>query len=84
MVAISTSKRHQLYGKVIRNTKQYIVHDEHEEAKTGDIVRIVESRPISRRKRWTLETVLRAQVQPVDTAEELDEVAEVPEAEEIL
>ena len=68
-VAVSTTKRHPLYGKVFTTTKHYLVHDENEEAQPGDIVTIVESRPISRRKRWALEAIERHTLQPADTAE---------------
>ena len=57
VVAVSTAKRHPLYGKVLRTTKRYLAHDEHEQAQVGDLVRIVASRPISRRKRWALELI---------------------------
>ncbi|MGQ9736173.1 MAG: 30S ribosomal protein S17 [Thermaceae bacterium] len=43
---------HPLYGKVIRRSKKYLAHDEHEEYKVGDVVEIIESRPISKRKRF--------------------------------
>lgn len=59
VVAVTSTKRHPIYGKVLRTTKRYLVHDERGEAQIGDLVRIVESRPISRRKRFTLETIER-------------------------
>ena len=43
---------HPLYGKVVRRSKKYLAHDEENAYKVGDVVEIVESRPISRRKRW--------------------------------
>ena len=45
---------HPLFKKTVRRTKKYHAHDENNEAKVGDIVRIQECRPISRRKRWML------------------------------
>jgi small subunit ribosomal protein S17 len=68
-VEVTTVKRHPLYGKVIKVKKKYLVHDEKQEAKSGDIVRIVESKPISRRKRWMLEAIERSAYQ-VEIAEE--------------
>jgi small subunit ribosomal protein S17 len=63
VVAIESHKRHPLYNKTIRRTTRYKVHDAHDLAKVGDIVRIVESRPISREKRWRLaEVVTRREV----------------------
>jgi small subunit ribosomal protein S17 len=51
--------RHGLYGKSERRTSKFMVHDEKREAKIGDTVAIVETRPLSRRKRWSLARVLR-------------------------
>ena len=49
---------HPMYGKIIRRTKKYYAHDENNEAKKGDRVRIVETRPISRTKRWRVAEIL--------------------------
>ena len=57
VVAVETTKRHPLYGKVITLVKKYKAHDEENVCKTGDHVTIVESRPLSRQKRWALVTV---------------------------
>ncbi len=57
-VVVTTTQRHPLYQKVVRSAKNYLVHDENEVAKVGDKVRIVESRPLSRHKRFALEAVL--------------------------
>jgi small subunit ribosomal protein S17 len=63
VVAIESHKHHRLYGKTIRRTTRYKVHDAKDLAKVGDVVRIVESRPISREKRWRLaEVVMRREV----------------------
>ena len=59
VVAVEWQVRHGLYGKTERRTSKFMVHDEENEAKTGDTVEIVETRPLSRRKRWTLKRVLR-------------------------
>ena len=53
-------RRHPEYGKVIRLFKKYHVHDEHNAAKVGDQVSIVECRPLSRLKRWRLIAVVKA------------------------
>ena len=45
---------HPVYKKFIVRTKKYLAHDEKNEAKTGDVVRIQESRPLSKQKRWEL------------------------------
>jgi small subunit ribosomal protein S17 len=46
--------RHKLYGKILRRTVSCHAHDEREQANVGDLVEIVESRPMSRLKRWSL------------------------------
>lgn len=56
-VRVDRSYRHPLYGKVIRTSKKYLVHDE-KGCQIGDLVRIVESRPISKKKRWVVESIL--------------------------
>jgi small subunit ribosomal protein S17 len=59
VVAVEWQVRHGLYGKTERRTSKFMVHDEKNEAKVGDTVAIVETRPMSRRKRWTLARVVR-------------------------
>lgn len=53
-VRVEALVQHKLYKKRIRRSKKFLVHDEHEEASVGDTVRIIETRPISARKRWRL------------------------------
>lgn len=53
-VVVETLKIHPVYGKRVKYAKKYYVHDENNEAKTGDIVRIMETRPLSRKKRFRL------------------------------
>ncbi|GBD59347.1 30S ribosomal protein S17 [Tetragenococcus halophilus subsp. halophilus] len=53
-VVVETKKNHPIYGKRINYSKKYKVHDENNEAKTGDIVRIMETRPLSATKRFRL------------------------------
>lgn len=63
VVSVETAMRHPLYGKVIRKSKKYMAHDEQETCHEGDVVRIEESRPLSRKKRWrVVEVVRRASV----------------------
>lgn len=57
-VEVETVKRHPLYGKVIRTYKKYLAHDESNAVIEGSVVQIVESKPISKRKRWAVEKVL--------------------------
>ena len=57
-VRIDTSRRHRRYEKIVRSSTTLHVHDENNEAGEGDTVRVIESRPLSRLKRWKLEEVL--------------------------
>ncbi len=63
VVAVEWQVRHGLYGKTERRTSKFMAHDEHGEAKVGDLVEIVETRPMSRRKRWALKRVVRQAAQ---------------------
>ena len=58
VVEVARTKTHPLYRKVVRSTKRYLVHDEDNQAQTGDQVSMVESRPISKRKKWVVERIL--------------------------
>ncbi|MEE1170088.1 MAG: 30S ribosomal protein S17 [Anaerovoracaceae bacterium] len=52
VVAIEESVRHSLYGKSVKRTKKFKAHDEANECNVGDLVRIMETRPLSKDKRW--------------------------------
>jgi small subunit ribosomal protein S17 len=67
VVVVRRTRRHPLYGKVIRISKRYKAHDEKNECRVGDEVRIVESRPYSKDKHWRVETVLQ-RVAQIDTS----------------
>jgi small subunit ribosomal protein S17 len=54
VVKVERSWRHPLYGKVVKTAKKYHAHDENNEAREGDRVRLLESRPISKLKKWVL------------------------------
>ncbi|HEY8450364.1 MAG TPA: 30S ribosomal protein S17 [Bacillota bacterium] len=58
VVAVERLARHPLYGRRIKRTKRYLAHDEHNVARIGDQVRIMETRPLSKRKRWRVVAVL--------------------------
>jgi len=58
VVSVETVKRHRLYGKIIRSFKRYKAHDEESASRVGDRVRIEESRPLSKEKRWVVVEVL--------------------------
>ena len=51
-------QRHRLYGKVVKKSKKFKAHDAYDSCQVGDIVRIVESRPLSKEKRWIVEEIV--------------------------
>jgi small subunit ribosomal protein S17 len=57
-VRIDTSRRHRRYEKIVRSSTTFHAHDENNDAGEGDTVRIIESRPLSKTKRWALQEVL--------------------------
>ena len=59
VVAVEMRKAHPKYKKIMRTTKKFYAHDEQSSARTGDIVRIRETRPQSKLKRWSLEEIVR-------------------------
>ena len=63
VVAVERQVRHGVYGKTERRTSTFMVHDEENAAKNGDTVAIVETRPLSRRKRWMLTRVVRKAIE---------------------
>jgi small subunit ribosomal protein S17 len=58
VVAVESRIRHPLYGRIIRRTKKFKAHDETNIAGMGDLVEIMESRPLSREKRWRVSRVV--------------------------
>ncbi|MGI8848332.1 MAG: 30S ribosomal protein S17 [Candidatus Dormibacteria bacterium] len=58
VVLIQEQKPHRLYKKVVRHTRRLKVHDDSGEAHTGDRVRITETRPVSKEKRWRVAAIL--------------------------
>jgi small subunit ribosomal protein S17 len=73
VVAVSTLVKHPRVGKYMKRTKKYYAHDENNECRDGDIVEIIESRPLSKLKRWR---VLRIVERSVFADETLDEELE--------
>lgn len=58
VVSVSRTTRHPLYGKIIRRSKKYKAHDEGNQCRVGDKVRIMETRPVSKSKRWRVAEVV--------------------------
>ena len=58
VVEIERREKHPIYGKFIKKTNRFMAHDEKEECNIGDTVRIMETRPLSKRKRWRLVEII--------------------------
>ncbi len=70
VVAVETVKHHPLYKKAIRRAVKYKAHDKNNECRVGDIVRIMETRPLSKEKRWRVaEIITRGEVVEVEPKE---------------
>lgn len=57
-VTIERKLRHPIYGKFVKKTKKFMAHDESNECNVGDTVKIMETRPLSKRKRWKMVEIL--------------------------
>jgi small subunit ribosomal protein S17 len=77
VVRVDRTYRHPLYGKVVRSHERYMAHDEQNDCQIGDTVILVESRPLSRHKRWVVQEVLREDVSA--RATEVAELVAVPD-----
>jgi small subunit ribosomal protein S17 len=58
VVAVVRMMRHPLYGKTVKRTKKFHAHDENNECRVGDVVEIMETRPLSKTKRWRVARVI--------------------------
>ena len=58
VVAIKWKEKHPIYGKFVKKTKKYHAHDEKNECNIGDTVKIMETRPLSKTKRWRLVQII--------------------------
>ena len=59
VVEVEMRKAHPKYKRIVRSTKKFYAHDEQSSARMGDVVRIRETRPLSKLKRWSLEEIVR-------------------------
>ena len=57
-VKIERRLKHPIYGKFVKSTKKFTAHDENNEANIGDLVKIMETRPLSKKKRWRLVEII--------------------------
>ncbi len=78
VVEVTRRVPHPLYKRVVTRRKRFYAHDEEGTAKMGDTVRILESRPLSRLKRWSLSEVLRRAAQVSVEPENVEELATAP------
>lgn len=69
-VLVERQVRHPLYKKIVKRQKKFLAHDEYEKCKIGDLVKIVETRPLSKRKRWRVQEILG--LSPADAEKELE------------
>jgi small subunit ribosomal protein S17 len=69
-VLVERLERHPLYKKTVKRRKIFLVHDEHEKCKVGDVVRIVETRPISKLKRWRVAEIIGLASKEIETENE--------------
>ncbi len=72
VVVVETTTRHRLYRKIMKRSKRFLAHDDHLEAKPGDLVRIVETRPMSRHKRWRVAEIIERGEVPEIAPREID------------
>ncbi len=85
VVAVDRLVRHPLYKKVIRKTSKFYAHDENNECRVGDIVEIMETRPLSKLKRWRVVRIIQRAKVPLPVArEEVAEETEEQLLEEVL
>lgn len=57
-VAVERKEKHPIYGKFVKKTTKFHAHDEKQEARPGDVVKIMETRPMSKTKRWRLVEII--------------------------
>ena len=77
VVEVEMRKAHAKYKRIVRSTKKFYAHDEQSSARMGDVVRIRETRPLSKLKRWSLEEIVRRSTlgQIEDSAPKASELA---------
>src|SRR5579862_9506133 len=79
VVEVEMRKAHPKYKRTIRSTRKFYAHDEQNSARVGDVVRIRETRPLSKLKRWNLEEIIRR-----STLSQLEDTATVEQIEEAV
>jgi small subunit ribosomal protein S17 len=77
VVSVQKLRRHRLYQRTMRQTRKYMAHDEQNECRLGDLVRIQESRPISRHKHWRI-------IEVIERAAQRGKAVDIPEVAQVL
>lgn len=73
-VLVERQVRHPLYKKIIKKQKKFLAHDEYEKCKLGDVVKIIETRPLSARKRWRVHEIVG--LSPAEKQKEIEDKKE--------
>jgi len=73
-VLVERPVRHPLYNKIIKKKKKFLAHDEYEKCKVGDVVKIIETRPLSKRKRWRVQEIVG--LSPTESEKEIEDKKE--------
>ncbi len=75
-ITVTSRETHPIYGKQYSVNRKYAAHDENNDAKKGDTVRIIETRPISKRKFFKLDEIIRRSVGSIELKQEVNEAVE--------
>jgi small subunit ribosomal protein S17 len=79
VVEVEMRKAHRKYKRIVKSSKKFYAHDEQNSARVGDVVRIRETRPLSKLKRWSLEEIVRrsnlSQIEDTATLAQVEEAA---------
>lgn len=75
-VLVERPVRHPFYKKIIQKRKKFLVHDEYEKCKVGDVVKIIETRPLSKRKRWRVLEIVGLSPEETKKEKEVEEKRE--------
>lgn len=75
-VLVERPVRHPFYKKIIKRRKKFLVHDEYEKCKVGDMVKIIETRPLSKRKKWRVLEIVGLSPEETKKEKETEEKAE--------
>ncbi len=75
-VLVERPVRHPFYKKIIKRRKKFLVHDEYEKCKVGDVVKIIETRPLSKRKKWRVLEIVGLSPEEIKKEKKAEEKAE--------